>query len=175
MESLELTDSAVKVHKEIKELRDKVENVVLMSTFELGRLLKQMRDEKLYEQLGYETFLTYLAEPDISFSQASAYNAIKLYEVYELQLKKKDELQGIPTRRLVTLLPMVNDKNVDDWLSKARSLSASDLRLELEEGRKANGENHPEEFHSLSRCTTCGKFRLDIPLEELCNCDKKTI
>jgi len=165
-----ITNKAVKVHQEIKDLRDKVENVVLVCTFELGKLLKQMRDERLYEQLGYETFLTYLAEPDISFSQASAYNAIKLYETYEVKLNKRDSLDGIPTRRLISLLPVIDEKNADDWISKARALSATDLRLELQEGRKANGETRTEEFHTLSRCTTCGKFRLDIPEDELCKC-----
>jgi hypothetical protein len=162
---------AFETDRQIKELRSRLENAVRLSTFELGRLLKSMRDDKLYLELGYEGFTSYLGDPEISFSQSSAYNAIQLYETYELKLNvPPPKLENIPVRRLTAISGLVTLESLDEWLAKAKSLSESDFRTEIVEVKES--KDHPVYIPApkLFRCQKCGKWKVNADPDTLCTC-----
>jgi len=123
---------AFKIDQEIKQLKVRVNSGFL----DLARLLKDIKDDKLYESLGYETFESYIAQPELGFDRSSVYRFIQIYDKFVIEL-------GVAPGRLVltdwtklrTILPCVNKSNVKELLAKAESLSRSDLRLEILEER----------------------------------------
>jgi len=162
---------AFSLHEEIKQIRNQAEKVVQMCTFELGQRLKEMRDNKLYSQLGFQSFIAYLNDPELQFSQATAYNAIAIYEKYQLKLAIPDgEILGISVRRLIELLPVINSENVTDWLSKAKTLSYVDLKKELHEFKEAGLTVKTElvPFPKIVHCPSCGGWKIES--DNLCTC-----
>ena len=102
---------------------------------ELAMLLKQNRDLSLYKFLGHDSFEEFLGAPEISFSRAKAYQLIRQYELFVEKLgRSQDELREIGTSKLTIIAPVVLS-NPDEWLSKAKTLSKSDLRIEAAAAR----------------------------------------
>lgn len=73
---------------------------------EMAKALKQMRDEKLYKHLGFETFGDYVEKnKDYSFKERQAYTYIKAYEdLGERFLQSNAEL-GITKLSLLSKIP----------------------------------------------------------------------
>jgi hypothetical protein len=166
-----MAEKAFETDRQIKELRRNVDKVVRLSTFELGRLLKEMRDGELYRELGYDAFTAYLGDPEISFSQSSAYGAIQIYETYELKLKlSQEQLEDIPVRRLNALAGIVDEESIGKWLERARSLSESDFRTELVEYRENKDQPQFIPAPRLQRCGVCGKWKVIADDKTLCQC-----
>ena len=104
----------------------------------LGRLLKENRDSSLYKFLGHDTFEEYLGAPELGFKRSTAYNLIKLIELYSVKL-------GVPDNRLVAVgttklgkIAGVVESDVDGWLDKAEHLSKSSLDDEIGRGPGSN-------------------------------------
>ena len=155
---------AIKLDNQVKKLRIDVDKIVSVSLLQLGEWLKEIRDDRLHELLGSETFLSYLG--GLHFSQSSGYNAIRIYERYSEKLQLSDKIiTDIPQRRLVDMLPVITKKNKDEWLEKAKALSSSDLRIEINEarGKKPRGVRP-------RKCGYCGGWI--IKENKLCHCDK---
>jgi len=103
----------------------------------LAQLLKRVRDEKLYLSLDQKTFESYLGDPDIAIGRSTAYKLIASWELYVERLSVPEPtLLDIGSKRLGYISPVVSD-DVDGWLSKAKSLSLSDL---LQEVRSCQGK-----------------------------------
>jgi hypothetical protein len=103
---------------------------------ELGKLFRQVRNEKLYKLLGAETFGEYIGYPEISFGRSTIYSFIHVYELFVLKLECNPEvLSKIGHRRLQIISPVVNKDGTEDekwydatfWLDNAEVLSESDL------------------------------------------------
>lgn len=79
----------------------------------IGKLLKIVRDENLYEELDYENFTQLLESEEVSFSREKAYMYIKVYEYYleTLQLSEED-VGSINVSRLSMMVPVL--KQIDD-------------------------------------------------------------
>jgi hypothetical protein len=98
---------------------------------ELGRIFKEIRDNKLYRQLDHQTFDSFLGCPEISFRRSTAYALIRVYEVFVEKLKVNQELLAqVGRAKLQTIIPVV-EKNVEEWIYKAKELSRSDLQDEV--------------------------------------------
>jgi len=99
----------------------------------LARLLKDNRDNALWKILGYDSFEALLGSPEIGFRRSKAYNLIKLYELYiqKLCVPERDIVE-IGNAKLTLISPVV-ESDVDSWLSKAKSLSKSDLLISIAE------------------------------------------
>lgn len=99
------------------ELRQRMESMSL-TYLEIGRLLKLIRDEKLYKYLGnggYDTFLEFINNPEISISQGTVYNYIRTYEFYILKLDMNpDDVMRISTPRLIAMIPVLKDKTIEE-------------------------------------------------------------
>lgn len=167
------SDRAFELNLEIKSIRNQAERVVQLCSFELGKRLKEMRDGRLFEQLGFKTFLAYLNDPEIQFSQATSYNSISLYEKYQLKLNvPTEETNGISVRRLVELLPVIDQENVSEWLSKARSLSSVDLEKEIHEFKQTKEMTKADfiPFPKIIKCHSCKGWIIES--ENFCTCPK---
>lgn len=128
-----LAAEAVKLRDRIIKLKEDVAT----SSFELGMILKRVKDEKLYRALDHDTFNEFLGDPQYGMARSTAYLFMGLYERYVDRLKIPNEkLVAIGTTRLQLIGPVVSntlDKPTEEWLDKAEHLSFSDLKIEVDE------------------------------------------
>lgn len=105
------------------------------SMLEVGRDLKTMRDEKLYKELGCETFEDYCAT-HTPIKQRQAYNFVKCYEKYGEQL---GELSGLGVTKLA-LMAVLDDEDREELIESgaAETLSTRELQAKIEELQKQN-------------------------------------
>lgn len=101
----------------------------------VGRDLKNMRDEKLYTELGCETFEEYCDERT-PIKQRQAYNFIKCYEKYGEQL---EELSDIGITKL-TLMSALDDEDRKELIEsgEAAELSTRELEKRIKELQNKN-------------------------------------
>ncbi len=105
---------------------------VMARYLRIGRNLHIVSKNKLYEQLGYETFESWRAQPEISLSRATSYALMKVFEVFIERLKvDADRLAGVDYTKLYNISQFVTAENVDEFLTKVKSLSRSDLQREI--------------------------------------------
>lgn len=100
----------------------------------------------------------YLANNDIFYSASQVYTYDKIYGKFVKELNIDiDKLIDIPHSKLSNLISVVTKENVDDWLSKAESLTTQDFEDEL---RKAKGKisylDCPHKYVPYSICSSCG-------------------
>ena len=123
---------------------------ITMAVFDLGALIRKMRDTKGYLELEHTTFESWKGE--IGMGWRSLYNYLKLDECWRLRLSHIAELEkGIllntPYSKILCIAHIILDKNKDgtwkntddevvEWVHKCHVLSRSDLHEELK-------ENHP--------------------------------
>ncbi len=72
---------------------------------EIGRSLKEMRDSKLYLELGHETFEAY-TEDMLNIKQRQAYNYISIYETYGPKFIDANANLGISKLLLLQAVPV---------------------------------------------------------------------
>lgn len=119
----------------------------------VGKILKQIRDEKLYRQIGeggYDTFHHFLNNPEIGIPQSTAYLYIRVYEYYVFKLKMLEaEIIAIPINRLMKLLPALKKKEDEEakaLISSIGFMTNTDYGKEIEE--KKLGSDRPRLYHS---------------------------
>jgi hypothetical protein len=104
--------------------------------WELAIVLKANRDNKYYKILGYDTFESYLATPEISMSRFFVFKIIKNLELwvegYKVEIK---ELHDIDAEKLYIAGQMSTKENYEEILEQARTLSRSDLK-QLKSGKE---------------------------------------
>jgi hypothetical protein len=99
----------------------------------MGRALKENKDKLYWKELQYRSFQAFLGSPEVSVQPAFAYRLIAIYTKFCEQLKVKQELlEEIDMDKLYMITGLVNNKNIDEYLAKAKSLSRSDLRSEIQ-------------------------------------------
>ena len=123
------------------------------------KIIWEMWKNDDFSSLGFETFEHYCEAPiesgglDISRSYA-----IQLASVYQRFVKelgiKESEVMEIGPRKLYSVKDVVNEKNVDDIMNKAKSLSARDLRLDI---NNINPESCEHDWITIRRCRLCGR------------------
>lgn len=94
----------------------------------IGKLLKDVRDDKLYEKLDYDNFSQFLASPELGFSREKAYMYIKTYEYYIEYLELDPEHVGqMNISRLSMMVPML--KGIEDKTEAVKAIGEmNDLR-----------------------------------------------
>jgi hypothetical protein len=98
----------------------------------LAKLLKDNRDKSLWKLLHHDSFEAFLGDPALGFSRSRAYGLIQLYEKFVDKLHiSPEEIIEIGNSKLLMIAGRV-EENVDEWMSKAKHLSKSDLRLEID-------------------------------------------
>ena len=97
----------------------------------LARLLNESHRDSLYKLLGCDSFDEFLGMPEIGFKRSTAYNLIKVWKLYKEKLDVDDHtMLDVGHTKLLKIAPVV-ESNKDEWLSKARTLSVSDLGIEI--------------------------------------------
>lgn len=121
---LTVKDRAVKVDSEIQFWANQLGTAV----YQIGKNLAIMKEEKLYEQLGYETFEEYCFEKyELKHSQAAKYLAVynKLGEAY---LTEHSEA-GI---QKLYMLSQISEEDRENVEGNPEDLSVSELKAEIE-------------------------------------------
>lgn len=81
-------------------------NTAATAILEMAKSLKQMRDENLYIELGFESFKEYIENnQDYKFGERQAYNYIKIYEGLGNTFLQSTANLGITKLELLTKLP----------------------------------------------------------------------
>lgn len=105
---------------------------VMARYLRIGRNLHFMAKSKLYESLGFQTFDAWRAQPDLNLSRATSYALMKVFETFIDRLKvDQGRLSGIDWTKLYNIAQFCTPENVDEMLSKAESLSRTDLQREV--------------------------------------------
>ena|SRR3990167_1061403 len=122
----------------------------------MAELLFENRKRRYFEVLGYDTFEAYIAQEELGFKRTSVFRIIRIYKSLILDRKVPHvELADIDSQKLDMILPELPTGNLDELLSKARSLSRSDLKAEL-------SEPCTHEWETIVRCSQCHKIKGDF-------------
>lgn len=93
--------------------------------------LRECRDKKYWEVLGYHSWASYLAQPEIDLSVHTVDNYLTIYnKVTELDLLPQCG-SDIDIGKLSIITPKLTKENADELMDKAKSLSRSDLKTEI--------------------------------------------
>lgn len=109
--------------------------IIAESFVTIGRDFKAIHDEKLYIELGCESFEDY-CDKKTPIKQRQAYNFIKCYEKYGERL---DELSGIGITKL-TLMSALDDEDREELIQSgdAENLSTRKLEKRIKELQSQN-------------------------------------
>jgi len=151
---------AFQIHQEIIELKNTAAGAFVL----IGQRLNEIKEKNLYHFLGeggYETFESYLASPELQFDRRKAYYLIQIYKTFCEEFGiDQNELSKIYWTTLRQILPVVNKENCSEWLEKAKTLSRSDLYLEvrqLQSGIDPRKCKHEWEEKTVWICRECGE------------------
>jgi hypothetical protein len=130
--------------------------------FENMRDINRMYSEKLFRVfLGDENaqWSAYLGEHSVFYSRSKVFTMNRIYQRFIVELKiDVQRIAPIPLTKLANLLPVVDRKNVEDWLTKAETLTNQDLNDEIRiaSGKESylNCEHKEEQTYKV--CAKCG-------------------
>ena len=119
----------------------------------MAELLFENKKRRYFEILNYDTFEAYIAQEELGFTRRGVYRIMGIYK--DLVLDRKvplGHIADIDAHKLDMIRPQLPTGDIDDLITKARTLSRSDLKEEL----------HPQEEHVHDykmRCY-CGNVQL---------------
>lgn len=139
---------------------------------DLGFVLSQIKNQALYKQMGdggFDTWRSFLANPEINISPSTADVYIKVYEFYieKLKLPKKEVLE-IPLVRLNMMkskLESLNEEERGELIAKAKTLSYEDFKIEAVH----NGVETKRAI-KITRCDNCKKLIIKYDPDQICDC-----
>lgn len=151
-------------HEEILALKGLIEHTFL----ELGGKLYEFHRAENWRDLNYVSFNEYLADPGVNIGRRTAYRCIRVYETYVLQLACDTvALLEAGVSKLDLMASTVEDDDVGEWLYKARTLSRSDLRVELDRPAPFSDDGHkpqPPRVEPLISDEACDAARAELAL-----------
>lgn len=133
-----------------------------------GEIYRRIRKNKTYKDFGCKTFSEFLADPDLPYSSSTAYMFMRILDVCDKLNISYTLFRDLPYVKFRKLIPYINEKNKDDLISKALTLSMSDLRRELKEDKVNKGFKDRKPLPAVWRCRKCGKFVWDAVPSEIC-------
>ena len=138
----ELTDEAHTRYSKIVSMRKDIN----VRFWVLVKELKEVRINKDWELLGWDSWAAYLGQPEVDLSVSTA-------DHYITVLNKFDELgllkpATVEISKLQTIVPHLTKENAIELLEKVKTLSRSDLRAEFGEEK--------DHRHKIIKCPKCG-------------------
>ncbi len=120
-----LADTAHENYTYIVQLRSGIKEYFWL----LIEQLKTCREQKYWQVLGYETWNSYLAIPEIDLSPKTVDNYITVLN----RLTENDLLppKGVDVGKVAITAPHLTNENASELIAKAESLSRSDLIAEV--------------------------------------------
>lgn len=129
----------------VKEAYDNYTNIVRLrksinnNFWELVERLKTVRENRQWALLGHESWASYLAQPEVDFNQHTVDYWLTIFNsIKEYQLQWPDIVNDIDSSKLAIVAPYINKDNAEEMLLKAKNLSRSDLRKEIQEAKFAD-------------------------------------
>ena len=163
-----IAEKAFSIHQQVVDLKKQMG----LAFLKLGHLLKQIRDESLYETLDYPTFRDYLHSPEVGIHYRTAHYYIDIWETFIERLGYGvDDLVGLSYDRLRKLLPIVKkEQNTSEIMDKAKELRWIDFEREYKSEKLNKGTEYlaPPEF---LKCEKCGKWIVILPKSDMCQCN----
>ena len=151
----ELTET--NVHDKVIELKKDIER----SFIKMGGMLKLVRDNKLYLEKGCVTFEEYIAIPELALNRSTVYAIINVFEVFFEKSNQSDDLIEIGYSKLNRISQFKNKPDFDEWIYKAKTLSLSDLGLEIKEAKgiseNLSSTKSEDKMTMEITCPFCGK------------------
>lgn len=148
------------IHEKIVELKKEIES----NFIKLGGYLKLVKDEKLYKEKGCITFEEYIAMPELSFNRSTVYAIIGVYEDFFMSNQSDiDEFLEIGYSKLNRIRQFKDKEDFEEWVYKAKTLSLSDLGLEIKEVKETEMKEEKIKNANIIEimCPHCGhKFEL---------------
>lgn len=116
----------------------------------IGKVLKEIRDNKLYRELDYDSFNQFVTSDELGFSKESAFLYVRVYEYYIDRLGLSSDYVGrINLARLGQMIPLL--KKIDDpekEIEKVEELSALRQNDFLMMVRQDRGDDKPRIYFS---------------------------
>ncbi len=141
----------------------------------LGKLIGENIEFGYWKKLGYESFSDFVGQSNFSFTKRTAYNYVDLWKMFCKFAVDMERFTEIPYSKLLKLKDIINEDNLDEWLEKAKTLSRTDLELEVME---TNCQNQGKPFIPMPKmylCDTCHKWVIDVDPSDICQCGKSSI
>jgi hypothetical protein len=138
--------AADQVRRRIAELRDRVAE----SYYEIGRHLHTVQREALYKLWGFETFSSYV-EAEVAFKWRKAMYLMAIYRYYALELSDKqvfELVKSLGVSKAHALIDVINPKNAEVWVEKAKALPVKSLEDEARLAKKAKEERRKQRADS---------------------------
>jgi len=146
-----------------------------MTALILGKLLAENVEYEYWRKLGYENFGDFIAENNFSFSKRTAYNYVDLWKMFCKFAIEMEEFTSIPYSKMLKLKDVADEKNLPEWIEKAKTLSRTDLDLEVKE-LKCQNEGKPYiPMPKMYLCPDCNKWVIDLSPDEICDCGKSKL
>jgi N6-adenosine-specific RNA methylase IME4 len=132
MNEIEIANIAHQNYEQIVILRKSIN----LNFWQLVERLKIARDNRQWVVLDCESWASYLAQPEIDLNEGTVNNYISIYDKLSKYIKTSDMCEkllpfDIDIGKLALIAPKVTDENAEELLTKAKTLSRSDLRKEL--------------------------------------------
>ncbi|MCL2522234.1 MAG: DUF3102 domain-containing protein [Erysipelotrichales bacterium] len=139
---------------------------------QMAKSLKEMRDQKLYEFAGFETFGDY-TEKAAGIKERQAYNYIKVYENFDKEFLQSNAKLGITKLSLLSSLPEsdrieiietvdIDNSSVKELKETIQGLEKQNTELQLELDEKPDTKKLEKEVAS-------NKKKLETALNEQAN------
>jgi hypothetical protein len=167
---------AFEVHQHILDLK----RTMGMAFLEMGKLLKQVRDEGYYTVLGYDSFASYVINSELGFKTRTAQYYIEIFEWYVDKLSYSQQyLAELGQDKLMRLLPIIKleygrltfpdlKDRIEELVTEVKELRPVDFEKKYKDDSKQVGHEDylapPEYF----RCDKCGKWKIVIPIKDCC-------
>lgn len=150
---------AFEIDQRIKERENKRRILLSENAEDLNTILT----EKYYrELLGDEEgeWAGYLSDIGVFYSRNQVDVLTRIYKKLSVKLDiPKEAWIEVPLTRLVDLLPLVDEKNYEKWLSKALVLTTRDWNIEVRhaKGKTTEEDEHEHQNQTYEICKKCGK------------------
>ena len=107
----------------------RIKRQTVISFVEMGKVLKEIRDNSYYKLLGYNDFEEWCESPEIDFSRTTAWRYITLVEkIIESGLYTLEEIED---KSLYKLVAIASHATPEDRLDRLLDLSTNDFKVEL--------------------------------------------
>jgi len=124
---------------------------------ELAGRLQKIRDERLYESGGYQSFAEFCWEMKMAESTAS--RLISVYQRYCVELgMDKEKLSLVGWSSLYTLLPLaVDKKKTENLVEEAQNLRREDVNKMVKDNVSPKSNCQHADTYLLRICRDCGE------------------
>jgi len=162
---------AFEIHQKVLTLKKQMG----MAFVEMGRLLKEVRDGRHFETLGFDTFTSYVINSELGFKRRTAYYYIEIYEYFVEQLGYDVQVVAqigydklLRALDAIKKLPEPKKRKIKSLIKEVQVLRPVDFEKKYKDDKKQEGHKDylapPEYF----RCDCHGKWIIVVPKEDCC-------